>query len=720
MKKVFFILLSLLIAALGVVIPAESVAARLASSPESAAPLSAQAEEEELLIEDILDELNLAIDLASDSGVREQVKAIRSMVRKLRWVELTGSPESALRHKYAIAEQLEKLIYELPVSTAATTFAAASAADPLYEELVRIRAKIDRLIVLETPPEAVPPPPPEIERPPEMERLVVYSAKFLCGPAFGNEGVQRGSYSTAINVHNPHNGRVYIYKKAVVANREDEPRGEISAFRKVVLGPDEAIEIDCIDIGSLLGPQPDLTRLSTYSLETGTGLTTPSLQASTINPVRSPIRFVKGFVVIYATAPVDVVAVYSASNPVGFSLDVEYLSPSTVTTLRVPPPTTEPECPPPCLCLTREEAVERGYTDWCEGVIKVCGYGEQQIERYCFSRPTEGECPDGCICLNPEKARELGYPLCPGETKICGYDDDEQQNPLYCYQVVTEEECPQGCICKTEVEAKRLGLSPCPGERIECGLDSAGNVLYCYERPSDEQECPQGCECLALTPAEAEKEGLVQCLDVSCGTDASGRTMYCYRKTAQVECPQGCECLALTPAEAEKKGLVQCLDVSCGTDDSGRMMYCYLPPEEEEDCPSGCVCLTELEAKRGGYSFCGGKRISCDYEPGTSEKWCYEKAVPARITIEPTQAGNPIGTTHTVTVRVYDAYGNSVANANVSINVNGANSYASGAVTTNSSGKAEFDYSGKNIGSDTIVATLGNLSATAFKEWYRK
>jgi hypothetical protein len=69
---------------------------------------------------------------------------------------------------------------------------------------------------------------------------------------------------------------------------------------------------------------------------------------------------------------------------------------------------------------------------------------------------------------------------------------------------------------------------------------------------------------------------------------------------------------------------------------------------------------------------------------------------------------------------VYDAYGDPLANATVSISVSGANSYTSGTVTTNSSGKAEFEYSGKNIGSDIIQATIGGVSATAFKEWYRK
>jgi hypothetical protein len=122
---------------------------------------------------------------------------------------------------------------------------------------------------------------------PTTERLIVYSAKFLCSPAFGKEGVQRGLYSMAINVHNHHNGTVYFYKKAVIANREDETRGRISDFHKVALGPDEAIEIDCIDVYSLLDPDPDKTEETDLSQQIGTGLTTPSIQTSSISPVSS-------------------------------------------------------------------------------------------------------------------------------------------------------------------------------------------------------------------------------------------------------------------------------------------------------------------------------------------------------------------------------------------------------------------------------------------------
>ncbi|MDD5509559.1 MAG: Ig-like domain-containing protein [Dehalococcoidales bacterium] len=680
-RKVFLIpAMAMIVALIATIIPADTATAGLFSPAPSPEPVPAQTEDEEALREDILLELNQAKQYTDDQEILDFLDAIINRVRNLEWVEFSGSAEDALETKYTIAKLIEELINELPIASAGTTAATAAAPsdNPLYEELVRIRAKIEKLIAMETPPEAVPPRPPEIERPPHMERQLVYSAKFLCGPAFGGEGVQRGSYSTAINVHNPHNATVILHKKAVIANREDDPRGTISAFRRVELGPDEAIEIDCADIVDLLGSQQPPTRrfttpsLATTGQEEETGSDLPTLDLTAIQPVTSLISFIKGFVVIYATAPLDVVAVYTASTPVGFSLDVEYLKPSTVTTLQIPPPETEPECTPPCLCLTKEEAVKLGYTEWCNGEIEVCGYDEQQREKYCFTKPTEEQCPDGCVCLTQEKARELGYPICPGETEICGYD--AQQNAMYCYRATTEEECPQGCICMTPAEAEKLGLSLCQNSKIECGVDAAGNVLYCYERPAETVDCPDECAC--YTDAEAKRLQLSRC--------------------------------------PEETGV-------CGFRD-GEEMHCYQLPEEEEEeeCPTGCTCLTEMEAKRGSYTLCGGKRIPCEYVPGAAQKWCYERAVAARITITPGQAANPIGTVHTLIIMVYDAYGNPMANAEVTVTISGVNSYASDTVETNSSGEAEFEYSGKNPGSDIIKASIGGISATAYKEWYTR
>ncbi len=764
-KTIFMLFSSFLVVALVAVIPADLAAAKLVSPPQPTEPVSAQQADIEALIEDILLELNQAKGMTTDQGVIDEIDGIMDAVRKLEWLEFTNQEEGALSLKRAIAERLEKLINDLPLATAGMTTAVAAvpASNPLYEELVRVRAKIDRLIELETPSlEITPVPPPTISRVPETERLIVYSAKFLCGPAFGKEGVQPGSYSTAINVHNPHNGTVYLYKKAVIAEREDEPRGRISDLRKVVLGPDEAIEIDCIDVYSLLGPGEDETE---ETQQTEAGLTTLSIDTSNISPVSSLVRFIKGFVVIYASAPLDVVAVYTASTTVGFSLDVEYLSPSTAATV---PVTEEEECPQGCRCLTREEAVELGLTAPCNGEMTICEYDDQQNPlRYCFGKPPEQvPCPDKCECLalTPAEAERLGYSLCDGRETVCGYD--AQQNRMLCYEKTTEVECPQGCVCLAETVADGLDYPLCDGEKTWCGTDSTGIDMYCYERTTQVEcpqgceclaltpaearekglvqcldvscgtdadgnmmycyreptqvECPQGCECLALTPAAAEEQGLAQCLDVSCGTDSAGNVMYCYERATQVECPQGCECLALTPAEAEEKGLAQCLDVSCGTDASGRVMYCYEETTEAE-CPQGCECLSELDARKLGYSsLCGGQYIPCDYVPGGPQKWCYEPAVAARITIEPTQDSNLIGTEHTVTVLVYDKYGNLLPNAKVTITVGGVHSLGPVTLTTNTSGKVVFEYTGKSAGTDTIVATVDGLQATAFKTWYQR
>jgi len=626
-KRILVLFSSFLVIAMVLALPSDLLAARLASPEQPPEPAPAQQDEKQALVDDILSELNLAKGMTDDPEVIDMLNAIINRVRKLGWLEFTNQEEDALRLKLIIAEYLEKLINELPLASTGATMAVAAmpTSNPLYEELVRVRAKIEKLIELERIPEEVPPPTPTISRLPETERLIVYSAKFLCGPAFGSEGVQRGSYSTAINVHNPHNGRVILYKKAVIANREDEPRGKISGFHRVILGPDEAIEIDCLDIESLLGTQQDLTRLTAPSQEQEGILTTPSLQSSAISPVRSLIRFVKGFVVIYSSAPLDVVAVYTASTPVGFSLDVEYLSPSTAATLPFTPPSEEAKCPRGCYCLTREEALEEGLTAWCGGELKICEYDAQQRPlRYCFEKPTEQvRCPDGCQCLTTAEAREKNLPLCPEETRPCG--TDAAGNDMYCYQVPTEE-CPQGCQCLALMpdEAKERGLVWCGGREIRCGTDAAGNIMYCYEKMT-EMECPQGCECLALTQAEAERKGLTLCADIQCGSDATtGQAMYCYREITEVECPQGCECLALTQAEAERKGLTLCADIQCDTDASGKAMYCYREITQVE-CPQGCECLalTQAEAERQGLTLCAD--IQCGTDAAGNAMYCYRK-----------------------------------------------------------------------------------------------
>jgi len=787
-RKAIFIFFGLLLAVSMFSFPADTISAQTITTPQlsSSSPAAMQAGEKEL-IDDILRELDQARKLTNDSNIQGQIGVIKEWVKKLQALIERGDTKAALEIKYTIARRLEWLINQLPTVTPGTTTAVAAvpAPNPLYDELVRIRAKIDKLIALEERemPTITPWEPPEIQRPPEMEKLIVYSAKFLCGPALGGEGVQSGSYSTAINVHNPNNDTVYVFKKAVIAQREDEARGRISAFRKVALGPDEAIEIDCIDIVRFFGAQQE------------TGVTAPSqqtqtlLQTTNVTPISSVVRFIKGFVVIYATAPLDVVGVYTGSTPNGFSLDVEQIPRSTMgVPVRVPEePEEEAECPAGCYCMTKDEALGKlgANATLCQDA--PCDKDARGVLRYCWKAGEEVKCPGGCVCLTKDDAyKRYGQNATLCQDAPC--DKDASGNPLYCWKPPAQATCPQGCVCLTKDDAyKRYGQNATLCQDAPCDKDASGNLLYCWKPPA-EVTCPQGCYC--LTKADADGRGYTTlCQDQPCGYVTSATTAtttaattavqtpkYCYKPPAQVTCPQGCYCLTkdeayaklganatmcqeqpceyvagatgaaqivrycwkppaevtcpqgcycLTKADADGRGYTTlCQDQPCGyvagaTTAMQTPKYCYKPPAQVT-CPQGCVCATFDEAKQYGYVYCQNQQIQC----GTG-KYCFQRAVtevkptPARILIDPAQARNVVGSQHTITVVVYDTNGKPMANVRVKISHTGANSFAPIELTTDGNGKASYNYTGKNTGTDTIVATVDSLSAKATKEWYR-
>jgi hypothetical protein len=134
----------------------------------------------------------------------------------------------------------------------------------------------------------------------------VYAAKFLCGrldaTAAGGP-VEPGSYSTAINVHNPHSFPVALRKKAILLYDASRPEDAVERPTPPVhcecatikeLGPDYGLEIDCPDIRNVL-------------------LATSPGQAGPPAPT-----FIKGWVVIetLSDVPLDVVAVYTVA-PLG-------------------------------------------------------------------------------------------------------------------------------------------------------------------------------------------------------------------------------------------------------------------------------------------------------------------------------------------------------------------------------------------------------------------
>jgi hypothetical protein len=112
-----------------------------------------------------------------------------------------------------------------------------------------------------------------------------YAAKYLCGVASagaaGTGIVAPGAYFTSINVHNPNKEAVDITKLFDIALPSEKQGGRIAGPVKASLKPQEAFEIECADIAQHLD--------------------------------FSPKAFTKGFVTLQSSAPLDVVAVYTAA-----------------------------------------------------------------------------------------------------------------------------------------------------------------------------------------------------------------------------------------------------------------------------------------------------------------------------------------------------------------------------------------------------------------------
>lgn len=127
-----------------------------------------------------------------------------------------------------------------------------------------------------------------------------YAVKFVCGdPEPRGIALARGRYATAINLHNPNLTRPVEVRFKVAQALPIPKEGRITEFEPLALRPDGAAEIDCPQI---------LRRLD--------------------EPV-----FAKGFVVVLAIQPLDVVAVHTAAQTPNrggevVSLDVERVEPT--------------------------------------------------------------------------------------------------------------------------------------------------------------------------------------------------------------------------------------------------------------------------------------------------------------------------------------------------------------------------------------------------------
>lgn len=106
-----------------------------------------------------------------------------------------------------------------------------------------------------------------------------YAVKVVCGnmERAPNRPLATGRYFTAVNLHNP--GTAFIYFRNKVAVATTEPPGPISPWGQHRLDADEAREIDCDQISK-----------------------------------QARADWVKGFLVVQSTQPLDVVAVYTTSG----------------------------------------------------------------------------------------------------------------------------------------------------------------------------------------------------------------------------------------------------------------------------------------------------------------------------------------------------------------------------------------------------------------------
>jgi hypothetical protein len=114
-----------------------------------------------------------------------------------------------------------------------------------------------------------------------------YAAKIVCGIQNEPDNLRlaRGVYATTINIHNPNNTTVEIFKKlALTYPPGKQLPGEVIPISTDTLGPDQALETDCMDIETKLFPN---------------GFPTP---------------YIEGFVIIQSPLSIDVSAVYSAAK----------------------------------------------------------------------------------------------------------------------------------------------------------------------------------------------------------------------------------------------------------------------------------------------------------------------------------------------------------------------------------------------------------------------
>jgi hypothetical protein len=267
---------------------------------------------------------------------------------------------------------------------------------------------------------------------------------------------------------------------------------------------------------------------------------------------------------------------------------------------------------------------------------------------------TAADCPTGCTCLTPDDAKKLGYTDCSEKPILCS--SANAKTLMYCYRApvtlaavtrtlvpvtattTAAPACPTGCDCLTDEQARtnygtfeHCSETPC----AKAVTGAATLVAYC-SKPTY-PACPSGCECMNELQAR-ERFGTYercpntqQCAATTAAT--SNFPPYCFRAIQPV-CTAPCECM--TDAKARERfgegGYTRCSATPCGSESMTAApitvdKFCFqqsVAVLAATQCPSGCACMSEADAKGKGYPPCRGTRTSCGYASDQTQLFCFE------------------------------------------------------------------------------------------------
>jgi len=117
-----------------------------------------------------------------------------------------------------------------------------------------------------------------------------YAAKVACSLLQPHQdgSLARGTYRTAVNIHNPTNKEITIAAKVALATEFGSEAGPfaVTPFKEAILQPDGAVGVNCFDIAGYFCP---------------------------IDGVCVDFAFLEGFLVVKSPVELDVVGVYTAA-----------------------------------------------------------------------------------------------------------------------------------------------------------------------------------------------------------------------------------------------------------------------------------------------------------------------------------------------------------------------------------------------------------------------